>query len=396
MKLRATVHSVARSFLCGLRASAPLLIPLRTFFAQFAPPRRLLRVKKSPDSPPHVSRQHRQVDTQHRTSHLSRTRTNQSPCAPTNVTTLRYLTADVFTSAPFSGNQLAVVFGADGLPTETLQNIAIEFNYSETVFVFPARSAAETRHVRIFTPARELQFAGHPTIGTAHALVATGEVPATGDAVTVILGEGVGPVPVRVTLKDGKPISAQLTTAILPEERPTSLSIETVAEIVSLSPDDLIGGDYAPAGVSVGLPFLLVPLRSIDAVKRARVNISVWEQHLKGDWASEPMVFAVANDPDDASLPAHVQGCDVRARAFVPGLSVPEDPATGSANACLAGYLAKRTPRDGLLQWEVAQGIEMGRASRLLIEAEKLSGALTAIRVAGSTVLMAEGTLSFA
>lgn len=309
--------------------------------------------------------------------------------------TLRYLTADVFTSAPFSGNQLAVVFGADGLPTETLQNIAIEFNYSETVFVFPARSASETRHVRIFTPGGELQFAGHPTIGTAHALVATGEVPATGSEVTVILGEGVGPVPVRVTLANNKPVSAQLTTAILPEQRATTLSLDTIAEILSLSSTDLIGGEYTPAAVSVGLPFLLVPLRSIDAVKRARVVNDKWEKHLKGSWAAELMVFAVGSADDDAMLPSHVRGADVRARVFVPGLSIAEDPATGSANACLAGYLAKRTPRDGLLQWEVAQGVEMGRPSRLMIEAEKASGELTAIRVAGSTVLMAEGTLTF-
>lgn len=310
------------------------------------------------------------------------------------MTSLRFLTADVFTPTPFCGNQLAIVFGADALPTETLQNIAIEFNYSETVFVFPARSSAETRHVRIFTPGGELPFAGHPTIGTAHALVATGEVMAAGDEITVILGEGVGPVPVRVSLKNGVPVSAQLTTAVLPEERASTVSVDTLAAILALSPDDFLGGEYAPAAVSVGLPFLLAPLRSIDAVKRARVAGDAWEKHLKGAWAAEIMVFAVARDADESSLFPHVRGCDVRARVFVPGLSVPEDPATGSANACLAGYLAKRTPRDGVLRWEVAQGVEMGRASRLSIEAEKTNGALTAIRVGGSTVLMTEGTMT--
>ncbi|MEP6835611.1 MAG: PhzF family phenazine biosynthesis protein [Gemmatimonas sp.] len=309
------------------------------------------------------------------------------------MTPLRFLTADVFTPAPFCGNQLAVVFGAEALPTETLQNIAIEFNFSETVFVFPARSSAETRHVRIFTPGRELPFAGHPTIGTAHALVATGEVMAAGDEIMVILGEGVGPVPVRVTLKNGVPISAQLTTALLPEERASTVSIETLAEILSLSPEDFIGGDYSPMAVSVGLPFLLAPLRTIDAVKRARVANDLWEKELKGTWAAELMVFAVARDADESALMEHVRGCDVRARVFVPGLSISEDPATGSANACLAGYLAKRTPREGTLRWEVAQGVEMRRASRLSIEADKRDGALTAIRVGGSTVLMTEGTM---
>ena len=310
------------------------------------------------------------------------------------MTKLRFLTADVFTPAPFAGNQLAIVFGADALPTETLQNIAIEFNYSETVFVYPARSSAETRHVRIFTPGGELPFAGHPTIGTAHALVATGEVMAAGDEITVVLGEGVGPVPVRVSLLNGVVHSAQLTTAVLPEERPNAVSTAALAEMLSISPDDILGGDYAPAAVSVGLPFLLVPLRSIDAVKRAHVNGDAWNKTLKGTWAADVMVFALAHDADEASLVPHVRGCDVRARVFVPGLSIAEDPATGSANACLAGYLAKRTPRNGLLKWEVAQGVEMRRPSRLSIEAEKVNGALVAIRVGGSTVLMTEGTMT--
>lgn len=306
---------------------------------------------------------------------------------------LRYLTADVFTSATFSGNQLAIVFGADALPTATLLDITREFNYSETVFVFPPDEPGHTRRVRIFTPGGELPFAGHPTIGTAHALVATGEVPTTGDEVTVVLGEGVGPVPVRVTLVNGAPVFAQLTTAVLPEERPSELSPELLAELLSLSPDDLLGGDYSPAGVTVGLPFLLVPLRSIDAVKRARVRTDLWQQHLQGTWAAEPMVFAVGRDADDASLPEHVRNCDVRARVFVPGLSIAEDAATGSANACLAGYLAARTPRDGTLRWEVAQGVEMGRPSRLSIEAQKSDARLTAIRVGGNTVLVNEGTM---
>ena len=307
--------------------------------------------------------------------------------------TLRFVTADVFTPVPFAGNQLAIVFGADGIAAETLQDIACEFNYSETVFVFPPDQPSHTRRIRIFTPGSELQFAGHPTIGTAHALVETGEVKAHGDELTIVLGEGVGPVPVRVTLQNGVPTFAQLTTAMLPEERPVSISIETLAEILSLSPDDIVVGTHAPAAVSVGLPWLIVPVHTLGAVKRARINSTLWQKHLAGTWASEPMVFALARDNDEATLAPHVRGCDVRARVFVPGLSVPEDPATGSANACLAGYLALRSPRDGVLRWEVAQGIEMRRPSRLSIEAEKSGGAITAVRVGGATVLVSEGTM---
>ncbi|MES2524758.1 MAG: PhzF family phenazine biosynthesis protein [Gemmatimonadota bacterium] len=319
--------------------------------------------------------------------------------------TLRYVTCDVFTSTPFSGNQLAIVFGAEDLPTDTLQAITREFNYSETVFVYAPVNPAHTRRVRIFTPGSELPFAGHPTIGTAHALVASGAVSdgVAGDEVMVILEEGVGPVPVRVRMKDGVPVHAQLTTAQAPEERHDVPSNAELASILSLAPDDLVGGEMRPAAVSCGIPFLIVPLKSVDAVRRARVVTSAWEASLKGTWGSELMVFAEtpteasASDPSvDASL---VQGCNVRARVFVPGLSVPEDPATGSANACLAAYLAARTdaarvPADGVLRWEVAQGVEMGRPSRLSIEAEMKDGAIAAIRVGGGTVMMASGELT--
>lgn len=317
--------------------------------------------------------------------------------------TLRYVTCDVFTSTPFTGNQLAVVFGAEGLPTETLQAITREFNYSETVFVFAAESAAHTRKVRIFTPGAELPFAGHPTIGCAHALVALGQVPTQGDEAMVVLGEGVGPVPVRVWLEKGVPVHAQLTTAVRPQERGDVPSIEALAETLALGSDDFVGGDMSPAGVSCGVPFLMVPLRTVDAVRRARVVTANWERHLRGTWASEPMVFAMtsrdAGESDPTVPAAQIQGCDVRARVFVPGLSVPEDPATGSANACLAGYLAARTaddavPADGVLRWEVAQGVEMGRPSRLSIEATKRGGTVESIRVGGSTVMVNEGTMT--
>jgi len=106
------------------------------------------------------------------------------------------------------------------------------------------------------------------------------------------------------------------------------------------------------------------------------------------------MVFAMTGGTDAPGLATHVQGCDIRARVFVPSGGVPEDPATGSANAALAGFLAARTPRDGTLRWEVAQGVEMGRPSRLSIEAHKAGSRIDAVRVGGASVIMAEGTMS--
>lgn len=312
---------------------------------------------------------------------------------------LRYVTADVFTPVPFSGNQLAVVFGAEGLPTETLQAITREFNYAETAFVFPAETPGTTRRVRIFTPELELPFAGHPTIGTAHVLVATGELKTPDatdntDELTVILGENVGAVPVKVSLSNGVPVHACLATAQLPEEREGIVDVNALAATLGLSGEDIVGGDHSPAAVSCGLPFQIVPVKTVDAVVRARLNKDLWQRSLEGSWAQWPMVFAMTDREADSKLPEHVRGCDIRARVFVPGSSVPEDPATGSANAALAGYLAARTPRTGLVRWEVAQGVEMGRPSRLSIEAEKDGGRITAIRVGGSSVIICEGTMS--
>lgn len=308
-------------------------------------------------------------------------------------TSLRYITADVFTTQAFTGNPLAVVFGADALSTDTLHAIAREFNYSETVFVFPPDDPSHTRRVRIFTPEEELPFAGHPTVGTAHVLVALGDVPVSGNDVTVVLGEGVGPVPVRVTLHNGKPVHAQLTTAMLPEERTDVPTIAELADVLSLEIGDFVGGTHMPAVVNCGIPWLMVPLASVSAVSRARIRMDAWQRHLHGQYGSWPFVFAMTNGAHDPTAPDHVHQVDVRARAFLPGAAVPEDPATGSANACLAGYLAARTPRSGTLTWEVAQGVEMGRASRLSLEVHKTDGIIDAVRVGGATVLINDGTM---
>ncbi len=186
---------------------------------------------------------------------------------------------------------------------------------------------------------------------------------------------------------------AQLTTAQLPEERAQGVPpIEALADVLGLAVQDFVGGTHAPRGVSCGLPFLIVPLTSVDAVRRARVRMDAWEHHVRGQWASEPFVFAaVRDDADRADLPAGLRDVDFRARVFVPGLSVPEDPATGSANAALAGYLAARTPRAGTLQWRVAQGVEMGRPSRLDLEIQRSRDAIESVRVGGASVVVSEG-----
>lgn len=296
----------------------------------------------------------------------------------------RYVTADVFTSVPFGGNQLAVLPDARGLTTEQMLAITREFNYAESVFVLPPEQGG-TRKLRIFTPGGEVPFAGHPTVGTAHVLATLGEVALTGDETRIVFEEGVGPVPVLIRSSGGTPTFCQLSVAKLPEVGPPPPTRQTLAEILSIEPDDIIGGMSPPQAISCGLPFLLVPLKNRQAVARARVRLDKWEAVLERWWANMLLVFS--RDPEDA---AH----DVRARMFGPGVAVPEDPATGSAAAALGGYLGARdTKGDGTLKWVIEQGYEMGRPSQLHVEVDKQGGAITAIRVGGSSVLMMEGTL---
>jgi trans-2,3-dihydro-3-hydroxyanthranilate isomerase len=296
----------------------------------------------------------------------------------------RYVTLDVFTSRRFGGNQLAVFPDAAAIPDGALQDIAREFNFSETTFCYAPRDPAHAARVRIFTPGAEVPFAGHPTVGTAIALAAERRMRGEG---RLVLEEGVGPVPVTVRMTGDAPF-AQFAVAKLPEIGPPVPTRPTLADILSLSPDDIVSGTSAPQAVSCGLPFVMVGVKSLKALAAARVRLDRWDDTMRSAWARDLFVFTADADSGAACY---------RARCFVPGFGVLEDPATGSANACFAGFLAARaSERDGTLRWTVSQGVEMGRPSRVEIEADRQGGAITAIRVGGQAVFVTAGTLSLA
>jgi trans-2,3-dihydro-3-hydroxyanthranilate isomerase len=298
----------------------------------------------------------------------------------------RYLTADVFTDRRFGGNQLAVFPDAREIRADLMPQIAREFNYSETTFVLPPDDPSHTARVRIFTPGGELQFAGHPTVGTAHVLASVGSIPLTGSETRIVFEEGVGPVPVVIRATNGKPTFAQLTASKLPEIGPPPPSRETLAAMLSLTTEDVLDGEFSSAGISCGTPFLFVPLRDRAAVGRSRITLDLWEAALSSYYTDKVMVY---------TLDGELAGSDVRARMYAPGIGVREDPATGSACVALGGYLADRdSTRDGTLRWIVEQGFEMGRPSILEVEADKKDGKVTAARVGGKTVLVCEGTMA--
>lgn len=291
----------------------------------------------------------------------------------------RYRVLDVFTDTAYGGNPLALLPEAEGLSGRQMQLIAREFNLSETAFVLPPRNKGETHRLRIFTPASELPFAGHPTVGTALALAEEGWTDTE-----FVFGQGVGPV--RVTLRQQKHLkSAWLWAAKLPELGPNPPPVDALAAVISLRPTDMLAGGWGPTMVSAGVPYLVIPLRDTDALARAELDFNRWREILKDSWADQVYLVAPLDGP---------QGTRYRARMFAPGIGIPEDSATGSAATAFPGWLVPRLGlKDGIFTIQIEQGIEMGRPSTLMIEVELKGGAITVVRVGGTAVSIAEGNI---
>jgi trans-2,3-dihydro-3-hydroxyanthranilate isomerase len=294
---------------------------------------------------------------------------------------LHYHLVDVFTDRAFGGNPLAVCTNGRGLSTETMQAVAKEFNLSETTFVLPPDDPRHDWRVRIFTPGSELPMAGHPTIGTTFVL-AREHLIRRGEAETnIVLEEGVGPIPVRVEFKDGEPSFAEMSQP-LPKFGPELKDRRAVAEMLSLGADDV--DERLPIEVvSCGVPFLYVPVRTLDAARRARPRADLIEAVTERE-GLQPQVFVF-------TLEVEHEGSAVHSRMFAPGLGITEDPATGGASGPLGCYLV----RHGLARAGAAivseQGIEMGRPSFIHITIEQDSDRITAVRVGGQCHFMGEG-----
>ena len=287
----------------------------------------------------------------------------------------------MFTETRFGGNQLAVLPQAEGLSAQQMQQIAREFNFSESTFVFPPR-AGHTRHVRIFTPAREVPFAGHPNVGTAFVLASIGEFGEIKSPLTVTFEEEAGVVSIAIDASAGKISSCELTA-------PQSLSlgktipVELVATAISVDPKDIVTKVHRPQVGSVGLPFIMAELKDRSVLERAHIDMDGFEA-IKASGIM-PDVFFYTRSKDDF---------DIRARMFGPLSGVPEDPATGSANCALAGLLAHCDKNaNGDFKWRIAQGVEMGRPSILVARAEKKDGVVEKTRIGGPSVMVGEGVL---
>jgi trans-2,3-dihydro-3-hydroxyanthranilate isomerase len=282
------------------------------------------------------------------------------------MSTVAYDIVDVFTDRPFAGNPLAVVFGADALAGDQMQALAREFNLSETVFVLPSLKA--TYRARIFTPEAELPFAGHPSVGAAVTSVRRGL--ATPGALIQECGAGL--LPIEVT-EAGSATLTGGTPTLGPPLDPAPL-----LDLVGLDPEDLISD--APRAAGCGLEFIFLPVRR-SALAAAWADPSTAEKL----GVSQISVFAW----DESTRSAY-------ARVFCPGVSVPEDPATGSAALGLGVWLVAsgRLPADGVSSYTVHQGIEMHRPSLLECTVTAVGGAATLATVSGHVVPVGKGEIA--
>lgn len=296
----------------------------------------------------------------------------------------RYAIYDVFTDKPLAGNPLAVVFDAEGLDEEAMQAIAREFNLSETVFILPADNSAHSAALRIFTPGRELPFAGHPTVGAA---IATGETADNDNGANrlIVFEEQIGAV--RCALRMGDKPYAEFDVPKLPVQVAVELEKASVAAAIGLDDNEVGFENHAISVWTAGNSFVFVPVHGLAEAAKLSVNPMLWAD------------IAPVVDGHRASLFAYCRetiqhDCAFHGRMFAPEMGLGEDPATGSAVATFSGVIADFDGlADGPTAFMIEQGIEMGRPSKIRLEIDAKGGAMHAARIGGHAVKVAEGTL---
>jgi trans-2,3-dihydro-3-hydroxyanthranilate isomerase len=301
---------------------------------------------------------------------------------------LKFYTLDVFTETRFGGNPLGVVMNADALPTGLMQSIAREFNISETVFVQKATNPTASARIRIFTPASELPFAGHPTIGTGILLaqLRAGDASAGDQDALVVLEETIGMVRVGVRMRPGKAAHAEFDAPKLPEPAGEPPSTERLAAALGLMPSEIGFSNHRPSQWSAGVPFTFVPVASMAAIARAEITSPHWAAVFGSPRAGAVYVYTQETAHTTSSF---------HARMFAPRMGIPEDPATGGAAVAFAGVVnAFDQLPAGSHKRNIEQGFEMGRPSIIALSCEVAQrGVLETVRIGGSAVRVMEGEI---
>ena len=300
---------------------------------------------------------------------------------------LTFHTLDVFTDRLFTGNPLAVVRDADALTTEQMQAVAREFNLSETVFFQKPENPAHTAKVRIFTPGAEIPFAGHPTIGAA-ILAARLKAPDPNSDLDCIIAleQKIGIVRVGVRLRKDQVAYAEFDAPKLPEEETSLPPVEMLAAAVGLLPREIGFANHRPTRFAAGNSFAFVPVASLEAMGRARVNSQHWQTAVGG----QGFVGVYLYCRETVHTTSHFH-----ARMFAPDVGIAEDPATGSAAVTFAGVIQKFDALpDGHHKRIIEQGYEMGRPSIISLALDVAGGRLRNVRIGGSAVCVTEGRIT--
>jgi len=304
--------------------------------------------------------------------------------------TLHFYQADVFTDVPFGGNPVAVMPDASGLSDHELQQIAREMNLSETVFIFPPTELPAVAKIRIFTPTQEIPFAGHPVLGAFYVLGKLGRLPLQGPVTRLFHECNIGVFPVDVHCHRG-----EILRVVMTQPKPEFLSsVETTEELYELAKalgmdKGALKGAKAPVQVvSTGLPVMIVPVRSLTAVRSSVPQAAAITELCERYGANGIMVFTTVTVEPFST---------VHTRMFAPPIGVLEDPATGSASGALGAYLVHHGIVDVGPTTEIIaeQGYELDRPARIVIQVESDDDAIQEVKVGGQVVLVMEGELTF-
>ncbi|MGR9106724.1 MAG: PhzF family phenazine biosynthesis protein [Gammaproteobacteria bacterium] len=299
----------------------------------------------------------------------------------------QFYTADVFTRRPFQGAQIAVFPQAEGLDEASMAKIANELNLSETVFIFHPERNPKARRMRIFSPAGEIDFAGHPIIAAAYILAESGDIPLTSPTTPVELIQNKGPVKTHITVQDGKATLVQFTMKPEPIIDRFVPRESEICEFLGLPIQAIDTKKYQSMMVSCGFPYLIVPLNSYQAVRNARFDLSVWSRTTAPATSAQEILLFSAQTANPIS--------DFHARLVGPRIGVKEDPPIGSSIPAFTSYLcAHPHVRTGTYTFAVDRGTESVRHSLLHIEMDNKGKNQLSIRVGGEAVLMAKGTMN--
>lgn len=298
-----------------------------------------------------------------------------------------YYIADVFTNQLFNGAQIAVFPAADGLSTDTMAAIAKELNLTETVFVSHEPGAEQRRRMRIFSPLREIDFAGHPIIATAYVLAECGEINLTGTLTKIVLEQNSGPVEVNISSAAGKPSFVQFSrsdSAIIDRFAPTD---EELSRFLGLQIADLDHKKYSPRLVSCGFPYLIVPVWSYESVRKARFNYPAWSQSAAPQTAAQEILLFAPKSPNPDA--------DFNARLLGPNISLRDDPPVGSAMPAFCSYLCSfEHTQKGTHSFAVERGEISTRRSLLQLEMDNKQLEKLTIRIGGQAVIFAAGSIN--